>query len=742
MKALYVSTPNALDGTIVLADLLRLDPALELESVIGAAAALVEVRTARDYRVLFLSPSVPRNEALALISTLRRDRVPIVIVAIVTDDDRGFFAPAVTAGADDVVVFRERHLVTAEDTLRRIHQNRHLEPEAGQVPLRVLYAGQDDLAWDLVSTIHFVHAGRTTPDTDGVVSLNWDLSETPGDRCDVLIVDEAPGAAHALQVVKWAKAHHPDIPLVVLTPATAGDVGGAALELGADEIVSKAGNYRRRLLATLHRLFVRRALHASHQTAEADRPLAPPPAAVMGAQPPIAVTADRDEIERLRTTLDEAETRFADQLVELEASREARLELQAAHDRLAEAQAFERALRTRDREELAALSRELHEERERRVVLEGTLRQTEGKLQTELSAMREAHEAERRQLEEEVAKAADRLHEVAHATQVLQARLELQLAERAAERDRLMDNALVGYASFTREGHLVRCSPTFAEMLGYASADDAVEGQAGVVFPGTPDHARVVAALNHPATSSGTGRIESTVRRVDGRPVRVLTSAVLIPAVRTGAADDLVERLFVDLTDRARAETELRLARRLESAGRLAAEMAPQIESTLDGSEGGNDAERERSVLLVRQLLAFSRLQAKPAGYLSLNDAITRSGGLLRQLAGDAVDLQLRLGDIEPVAAGEDDIEHLVIELVSTMAGCLPFGGRLTITTATETDPTFVLRTLLSASAAGYGVLPVHLSSSLARLVARCGGVVQVSGDAGRTSMLHVLLPC
>jgi PAS domain-containing protein len=400
-------------------------------------------------------------------------------------------------------------------------------------------------------------------------------------------------------------------------------------------------------------------------------------------------------------------------------------------------------LRTRDREELAALSRELHEERERRTVLDGTLRQTEDQMQGELSALREAHQAERRQLEEEVAQAADRLHEVAHATQVLEARLELQLAERAAERDRLMDNALVGYGTFTREGRLTRCSATFASMLGYPSAEDAMEMHDGGVFPGTPDHARVLSVLEQPG-APGTGRIESIVRRHDGRPVRVLTSAVLVPAARNGADEDLVERLFVDLTDRARAETELRLARRLESVGRLTAEMAPQIEAALAAADdpGGNPADREHLALLVRQLLAFSQLQAKPAGYLSLNDAIARCEPQLRQLAGDAIDLQLRLGEIEPIAAGEDDIEHLVLELVSTMAGCLPFGGRLTISTATDTDPTFVLRTLLSASAAGYGVLPVHLPSSLARLVARSGGVVQESGDAGRTSMLHVLLPC
>ena len=190
---------------------------------------------------------------------------------------------------------------------------------------------------------------------------------------------------------------------------------------------------------------------------------------------------------------------------------------------------------------------------------------------------------------------------------------------------------------------------------------------------------------------------------------------------------------------------ELQLARRLEAAGRLAAEMAPQIEAALADLERQSDrqsAERERVVFLVRQLLSFSRHQAKPAGFLSLNDAIVRSEQLLRQMAGGAIDLEIQLANVEPVAAGEEDIEHLLVEVVNAAANCLPFGGRLTLTTSLKTDVTFVLRTTLTAIAAGYGVLPCATPSSLVRHASRCGGTLRISGEAGRSSTLHVHLPC
>jgi signal transduction histidine kinase len=204
--------------------------------------------------------------------------------------------------------------------------------------------------------------------------------------------------------------------------------------------------------------------------------------------------------------------------------------------------------------------------------------------------------------------------------------------------------------------------------------------------------------------------------------------------------DPVVERLVVDLSDLARAETELRLARRLEAAGRLAAEMAPEIEAALDNAST-EPAAQSRASLLVRQLMAFSRNQAKPAGLLSLNDAINRSESLLRQITGVTIDLRIVTGDVEPVAAGEEDIERLLVELVTAAAACLPFGGRLTIETSLEPHSTFVLRTTLTATAAGYGVLPCTASSSLVRFAALCGGSVRTSDTAGRTSTLHVHLP-
>src|SRR5690606_25479985 len=79
---------------------------------------------------------------------------------------------------------------------------------------------------------------------------------------DAVIIDEQPGDAHPLQVLKSVKAQASDLPVIVLTSAGAAAIATAALELGADDTVLKTGIFRRRLIATLRRVHQRLDLTA------------------------------------------------------------------------------------------------------------------------------------------------------------------------------------------------------------------------------------------------------------------------------------------------------------------------------------------------------------------------------------------------------------------------------------------------------------------------------------------------
>ena len=774
MKVLYVSAALSED-TRARRDLEALDPMFEVEVVAGAAAALVEVRNKGGYQALFLSPQLPPNEALALIATLRRDRIPVAIVPIITEDQRQFFAPAITAGADDVLMMRNGGFFIAEETVRRVRHSRHVNRSEDQARMRVLFVGQDDLAWDLLSDMPFIIAERAEAAADG--SSPTTLTKTGGQTAELIILDEITGEAHALQVVKWLKSHAPSIPLVVLTSPTGVDIGGAALDLGAEDVVSKAGMYRRRLIATLHRHYIKSAGAAgsagpagsagsagpsgpagpagpqdeepvTYETDEAEdvredeeSPAEPEPVAapVAKPEPPAKPTnGEAEEIARIRAAL-AAETRIRDLTAEVHSLSAALASARQANVEAREAQGFERAMRDRDREELGRLRQALTEERERRTTAEQTLRQAEDRARADADALASKHASATRELESQLATAADRLHEVANQTQVLHTRLESELSVQTAERERLIASELFGYARVSEAGALLECNQAFARMFGFDHAEDAVAASsAGTSFSGLADHAHVVEELR---AGNPINRVESVVQRPNGRPFHVITSAAFLPAVDDNAP--VIERLFIDLGDRTQREEQLRLARRLESAGRLAAEMSGEIDPLLAsvGEPSAEPATAARAAALVRQLLAYSRRQAKPAGLLSLRDAILRAEPQLRQLAGDGVTFELRLEDVGPITASEEDIEQLLSALVSAATGSLPYGGTIVLETRSLRSG-FDQRTELSVGASGYGVHTAPLSPSLARLVTRCGGTVRVADEPARSTVLHVHLPC
>jgi DNA-binding NarL/FixJ family response regulator len=716
LRVLYVTHPETGNDAAALAGLIAIEPRLDAKLVHGVSEALAEVRTDAACRALFIGAGVPHNETLALISSLRRDRTPIAIMVLVNDQDRQFLVPAITAGADDALVVRDGEFVGAEATLNRVRHSRHVPPSASAPRLRVLYAGVDGLAWSVLSEVRFIELGRAAAMRDGVIPLLMDTRGDDGDRCEVLVVDELPGKAHTFEVIKWVKSHMPALPVIVLTPPNGADIGGAALDLGADEVVNKTGAYCRRLVATLHRLFLLRLAPVT-QPAAAPVPSADP---------------DRAELR----ALEEARAQLEQSLAAAN-SRIAELQRQQAD--VSEAQGFDRAMRDLDRADLASVRQSLNDERERRVVLEETLRHTEDRAKAQVDTLEAEGRAARRRFEHQLEMAADRLNVIAHETQELQSRLASELAAQAAERDRLIEQGLFGYAVLTQDGRLVRCSQPFADMLGYASAEDAVRSCRDGAFTGLPDHSAIVEALRSDTLS---GRVESTARRADGRPFRVLTSAGWLPQESDDAP--LVERLVVDIADRSELEAQLRLSRRLEAAGRLAAEMSPEIEDALSAWSADGGADQARAIALVRQLLEFSRRQARPAGYLSLNDAIRRAEHLLRPIVGEAISLRFSLGEVESVAGSEDDIEQLILEVVVAAAATLPFGGTLDLQTAPTLIGTtnFVLGTQLTAIAAGYGALSLVTSSSLTRTISRCGGLVRTSVEAGRSNALHVILPC
>jgi PAS domain S-box-containing protein len=266
VKVLYLKGSRSEIDAAISQQLLTVAPDLAITPVATAAEALVEIRKTPAWQALLISPSLSQNDTLALIAGLRRDRVPIAIVPVVEDTQQERYAAAVSSGADDVLMRRGQSLVNVAETIERIRQSHHAFPAEPRRRLRVLYAGRDPLVWGLIEQVPFVKAERITCGADGSCPVRVPGADDGSLRCDAVIIDEQPDDAHPLLVLKSVKTQASDLPVIVLTSNGGAEIATAALELGADDTVLKTGIFRRRLIATLRRVYQR--LELQFQQAE------------------------------------------------------------------------------------------------------------------------------------------------------------------------------------------------------------------------------------------------------------------------------------------------------------------------------------------------------------------------------------------------------------------------------------------------------------------------------------------
>ncbi len=195
---------------------------------------------------------------------------------------------------------------------------------------------------------------------------------------------------------------------------------------------------------------------------------------------------------------------------------------------------------------------------------------------------------------------------------------------------------------------------------------------------------------------------------------------------------------------------------RVEQIGKLGAAMAPEIEtlvSSIDqsvaklvkqldpSSPQRTDLEAmlknsSRATSLVRQLVTFSRRQAKPIVRVDLNEVVKRAEPSLARLLGGEIDLKLALGQAASLAAGDDDVEQILTALMFSAREALTLGGTVVLSTAVAES-----RAQLTATAFGYGVQPAKGSTALDGVLKRCGGDLTLAGERDRDAVVQVVLP-
>ena len=173
-----------------------------------------------------------------------------------------------------------------------------------------------------------------------------------------------------------------------------------------------------------------------------------------------------------------------------------------------------------------------------------------------------------------------------------------------------------------------------------------------------------------------------------------------------------------DVTEHKQLETQLRQAVKMEAIGRLAGGIAHDFNNMLTAILGNvqlismrmdqnDDNQRllgdirvaaRRSADLTRQLLAFSRKQAREPEALDLNAVIERIEPMLQRMIGEDISVLTNLDpDLGLTMADPSQTDQVLMNLVVNARDAMPNGGILTIETAN--------RALDESYAAGYADL-------------------------------------
>jgi PAS domain S-box-containing protein len=261
---------------------------------------------------------------------------------------------------------------------------------------------------------------------------------------------------------------------------------------------------------------------------------------------------------------------------------------------------------------------------------------------------------------------------------------------------RIFEHAGWGVAIVNADGTIESVNPAFAAMHGWTTEE--LRGKLMTDLSPAPLHE--FPRMNPMFDARGHQIWETERVRRNG-----VVFPALIDATAVKDADGKVIYYAVnvqDLTERRRAEEQVRQAQKMEAVGRLAGGVAHDFNNmmmiimgfsdflltTLDQSDPRwADADEirkaaDRAMQLTRQLLGFGRQQLVARHVLSLNEVVSGMERMLRPLLGEDIrlvtSLSVGLGGVE---ADYGQLEQVVMNLALNARDAMRGGGRLTIET-------------------------------------------------------------
>ena len=299
-------------------------------------------------------------------------------------------------------------------------------------------------------------------------------------------------------------------------------------------------------------------------------------------------------------------------------------------------------------------------------------------------------------------------------------RAEEALRESEAKYRRLHETMMDAFVRIDMTGNIQEANRAYQSLLGYTE-EELLECTYGDLTPGKW-HALETSVVAEQVLVNGHSQVyEKEYRRKDGTIFPVELRTFLLrddagqPVGMWAIVRDITERKRAE-QERAKLESQLIQAQKMESVGRLAGGVAHDFNNTLsvilgyaelikaklpDGDPFLKDvlaiekaANHSRDI--TRQLLAFSRKQIIAPCVMNLNDLIASSRNTLSRLIGEDIDLRFYPGeDLWRINFDPAQVEQILVNLAVNARDAMPDGGKLTIETEnSDLDEAYCLKHL------------------------------------------------
>jgi PAS domain S-box-containing protein len=319
--------------------------------------------------------------------------------------------------------------------------------------------------------------------------------------------------------------------------------------------------------------------------------------------------------------------------------------------------------------------------------------------------------------------------------------LELRVAERTADRDRMWRLSTDIMLVAKPDGQITATNPAWSYLLGWA--EDALSERKLQDLVVEEDQDVLTAALVELVGSGAPRLIELRIRHRSGGDRVIALSAVAVDGLIQGVGRDVTAERQAEAALR-QAEEALRQSQKMEAIGQLTGGIAHDFNNLLTGIIGAVEIVRKRlasgnhqdidrfmnaavtsagrAASLTHRLLAFSRRQPLDPKPLDLNRLVESIDDLLRRSLGERVELKIALGtDVWPALTDANQLENALLNLAINARDAMPHGGHLTIETTNVTAGSSEGRpddlepgdyVLISVSDTGIGMSPETIAKA------------------------------